>query len=407
MKQRRWRGDALDDLLAELGEDALDLTDEELRDELAEDGTPLDELSAGFGGTLAMAQNLPGLFPRATDAIAISSQPIEPADAHGAGGVAEPSSPYGETKWRGRSVRRLTGQVGALLELLPEFEMTPFRTRPGMAAHPELWCVVRRPGNGVSAMAVGTVSRSYALVQHREAVEMCLNGLARCGLPPEELHAELSLSALGEWMHFSFVLPAEYSFEDTYGNRIEFRCGVSNSVDGSTRLSVRFDWFRQICWNGMVIAEQRRESRLHRRGLRLDAIGELVFEEFERANRTQKNFTQWQNTPANVWTLMDWTDGPLRKAWNTHAAARVLRICATGQDTRFRIGSSGSPSHLATHGKEVENVRHAVPGSPHRAETLYDIAQAMSWVASRRTNIVERVRWQTQIPELLHQISGA
>ncbi len=406
MKERRSSATRLDEFLEHLAEDALHLTDEELRAELDEDGRSLDGLSKGFGFALVVAEARPPFAHARFDEIAISSLPIGPSESEAAGGIASGLDPYGESKWGGRGVGRFTGKVGALLEVLPEFEIVPFRVHGGMAAHPDLWCVARKPQNGMSSVAVGTVSASYSLVQHREAVEMCLRGLTRCGLRADELDGELSISALGEWMDFSFVLPAEHSFEDTYRYEVEFRCGVSNSVDGSTRLDVRFDWFRQVCSNGLVMAEHRRESRLHRSGLRLDAIAERVFDEFKRAGATRDTFEMWQNTPAGGWALEVWADRVLEQTWKTHSAARVLHICLTGHDPRFRPGAGGSPSSLAKYGEGIVR-RVEVPGSPRRARTFYDVAQAMSWVASRRTNIVERVRWQAQIPELLDQLTPA
>jgi hypothetical protein len=39
-----------------------------------------------------------------------------------------------------------------------------------------------------------------------------------------------------------------------------------------------------------------------------------------------------------------------------------------------------------------------VPGAPERASTKYDVAQAMSFVATQRKNAEERVAWQNVIP---------
>ena len=404
MKERRSSATRLDELLEDLAEDALHLTDEELRAELDEDGTSLDAISARFRSAKAVAEARPRFAHAAMDAIPIASEPVEGSGPAPLAGVEGTESPYGEAKWRGRRVSRLKGKVGALLEMLPEFETVPFRVHAGMAAHPDLWCVARKPRNGMSGVAVGTVSKKYSLVQHREAVETCLRGLTRCGLRPDELDGEFTLSALGEWMDFSFVLPDQYSFEDTYGQKVEFRCGVSNSVDGSTRLNVRFSWFRQVCENGMVFAEHRRESRLHRSGLRLDTIEKHVFEEFQRARATRRTFSRWQRARPQEGELLRWADGALRRAWKGLAAARVLRICLDGHDVGYGSFGAGPPSQRAKRWEGDVTRRVPVPGSPARAETLYDVAQAMSWVASRRPNIVERVRWQSQIPELLDQL---
>ena len=48
-----------------------------------------------------------------------------------------------------------------------------------------------------------------------------------------------------------------------------------------------------------------------------------------------------------------------------------------------------------------------VPGAPERASTKYDVAQAMSFVATQRKNAEERIAWQNVIPRLLEQLSAA
>ena len=49
----------------------------------------------------------------------------------------------------------------------------------------------------------------------------------------------------------------------------------------------------------------------------------------------------------------------------------------------------------------------AVPGAPERASTKYDVAQAMSFVATQRKNAEERVAWQNVIPRLLERLSAS
>ena len=48
-----------------------------------------------------------------------------------------------------------------------------------------------------------------------------------------------------------------------------------------------------------------------------------------------------------------------------------------------------------------------VPGAPERASTKYDVAQAMSFVATQRKNAEERLAWQNIIPRLLERLSAS
>lgn len=408
MNDSRSPTEILDDFLNDLAENVRVLSDKELRAELREDGESLDEYSARFQTALRAAESR--LQPRPSRAadLPISSELIADGVRIRSDGIEEIADFHGKTKWGPHVVHRYAGRVNALMDLLPEFETAPFRAHAEMEEHPDLRLVVRKESGDRPEMAVGAVSRQYSLVQHRDAVEMCLRGLRAAALDPGELRGELALSHLGEWMGFTFVLPGDYTFQDTYGHQLDFRCDVSNSVDGSSRLSVWFDWFRQVCSNGLVVREERHESSMHRRGLQLNALETRVFEGFRTAVNDRETLKEWQDTATSWWCLKAWVDDDLRKVWRDHAAARVCHICLVGEDTRFAQGANGRPSVLAE--AQVENPApktERVPGSPHRATTKYDVAQAMSWVASRKTNIVERVRWQAQIPELLDRLQAA
>lgn len=414
MTDRRPPVDALSDFLDDLAEDLFSLSDEELRAELLEDSESLDNYSARFQAAFRAADSRlrAQQSRRDEDRIAarLAAEPIAVAET--ASGINEIHDPYGGAKWGPRPVRHYAGPIEALLDRLPTFELAPFRASPAMEEHPDLMLVVRKPTPKMPEIAVGAVSRKYALVQHGDAVRMCLRGLKRAlasaELEPSDLRGELTLSEFGEWMDFTFVLPDEYSFEDTYGHKAQFRCDVSNSVDGSSRLDVRFDWFREVCSNGMIVPEQMRESRMHRSGLQLYDVERRVFKGFAVAERDRETLEVWQRTPTSWQALKDWVDSDLRQAWHDHAAARVCHICLCGEDTnRFRRVSGGPSARAIRQLQTFDDESRPVPGSPHQATTKYDVAQAMSWVASRRTNVVERVRWQRQIPALLDRLQAA
>ena len=449
MTDRRPPVDPVEGFLDELVEDLFSLSDEELRAELREAGESLDDYSERFQTALRavdgrqlrsvsdeqLREELRALGKSRDDSSRRTERPsrvaepgwplVLPANRErpiAARAVAEPAGPsgrvpgvkgirdpHGESKWGTRPVRRYAGEIGALLDLVPEFETAPFRASATMEDHPDRMLVVRRPLGDLPEMAVGAVSAKYSLVQHRDAVRMCLRGLERAGLDADELRGELALSEFGEWMGFTFVLPPHYAFRDTYDHDVQFHCDVANSVDGSSRLSVWFDWFRPVCSNGMVVREGRREARMHRSGLQLHDVEQRIFEGFAAAERDRETLEDWQRTATSWRGLKGWVDNDLRRAWHDHAAARVCHICLSGEDTdRFRRDASCSPSARAIGQLQTfDDESRPVPGSPHQASTKYDVAQAMSWVASRKTSVVERVRWQRQIPALLDRLQAA
>jgi hypothetical protein len=46
----------------------------------------------------------------------------------------------------------------------------------------------------------------------------------------------------------------------------------------------------------------------------------------------------------------------------------------------------------------------AVPGAPNPARNLYDICQALSWLATTRNSAEERLEWQSHIPTLIENL---
>lgn len=42
-----------------------------------------------------------------------------------------------------------------------------------------------------------------------------------------------------------------------------------------------------------------------------------------------------------------------------------------------------------------------VPGAPAEARNLFDVSQALAWLARQRTDLREQLRWRDQIPGLM------
>ena len=398
---------SLDNFLDALVEDVLGRTNEEVRAELREDGESLEDYSARARAAIRRAEYTLRSRRAAPVDLPISSGPIATGTAAGLPDVENIADSHGLALRGSRPVSRYSGDMESLLRFLPEFELAAFRSDAAMRPHPVLRLVLRKQRKELwSKRAVGAVSRSYALVQHGEAVELCLGAFERAGLDRSELQGELALSELGEWMDFSFSLPAAYGFQDTYGHDLDFRCGVTNSVDGSSPLKVRFNWFRQVCSNGMVVREKRRERMIHRTGIRetewekLDALERRIDKAFSAAAKDRETLASWQRSPVGPAALREWADDPLKRMWGPTRAGRVFSICGTGRDMEFDSWSRIIPSKL-----EGQSLG-AVPGSPARATTIYDVVQALSWVASGQADIETRIERQAQIPKLLGLIQA-
>ena len=109
--------------------------------------------------------------------------------------------------------------------------------------------------------------------------------------------------------------------------------------------------------------------------------------------------SRWEQIQVNTHSLAHWVDTTVAKKWGKIAAFRVYHICLSGHDAKYaKPFEAEKPSH-----KSMIQLA-AVPGSPSKASNLYDVGQALSWIASHRNNAEEKTRWQTEIPFLLEPL---
>lgn len=304
-------------------------------------------------------------------------------------------------RWRTREVTYWAGVWQQLRALVPAFTLDEFQAPPGAPANPYMRAVVRTPRTRLEqAMPVGVVSNNYALVQHDSVVDCCLDALQTAGIATDGLRCELGLTELGEWMNLRVFLPVSFSYPVGPNDSLSLRLEVFNSVDGSSRLLVLFGWFRFVCGNGLIIGETVSEVRsIHNDGLDLGDVRQRVKHGLTVANADLARLRNWQATPIGQVSLGEWADRVLADAWGPKAACRVLSICSSGWDVRISDLSNGAP---ASQKSTTRTIR--VPGSPETASTLFDVSQALSWVAKGRTNPEERLAWLRQIPALLPQL---
>jgi hypothetical protein len=247
---------------------------------------------------------------------------------------------------------------------------------------------------------VGVVSNSYTLAQHHEVAEKCLAGIESIGVRTEELTCEVGLTELGEWMNLRFYFPDRFSFKPVDGHAIKLRLECTNSVDGSSRLVILLSWLRLICSNGIVVRESKTEIRdIHNERLNLDKIPDVVARAMALVENDIQRLHGWEEVAFSPARLGAWVNKELSERWGKKAACRVFHICTTGHDVEFADPfASGSATE-----KPVTELG-PVLGSPQNARTLYDVGQAMSFVATSRVNTEERLNRQSQIPELIDSL---
>jgi len=305
-------------------------------------------------------------------------------------------------RWRSRDATYWAGKWDKLSEIVPRFELADFRAGPGNQPNPYMKSVVRLPRTQFEQpVPVGVVSNNYGLAQHHEVVEKCFDGIRVAGVDPNGLRCELGLTELGEWMNFRIYFPEDYDYERQVGDRMGLRVECFNTVDGSGRLMIMLGWLRFVCTNGMVIGETKTELRdIHNERLNIDRIAEAIADGMKLVKNDLKRMGHWDTLPVYSTQIREWADADVSKTWGRKAACRVYHICDDGYDVEitdpFAKGEASEKPCKRTQ---------RVPGSPERAGNLFDVSQAMSWVATGRTNPEERLAWQSEVPRLVDRLA--
>lgn len=303
-----------------------------------------------------------------------------------------------QVRWRARDAAYLAGRWPALSKRVPTFVTQDFKAVADGPGNPHLRSVVRRPLTPAEKpVAVGVVSHTYQLAQHTEVVEKCFQALEEHRVKTEKLRCELGLTPLGEWMNFRAYFPESFSHKPADGNPLTLRLECFNSVDGSSRLVILLGWFRFICTNGLVIGETKAALRdIHDEHLNLHAIPRIISEGLDKVKADLVRLRRWESIEVALPAVQVWVDGSLAAAWGKKAACRTLHICRSGADVEILDPfAGGKPSEKPT--------QHLcdVPGAAKPAKNLYDVCQALSWVASHRANAEERLERQEDIPKLI------
>jgi hypothetical protein len=309
--------------------------------------------------------------------------------------------------WLGMPLTRYTGGFLEIASVVPRFARRPFQTaahhdKPA-AANPYYDAIVRLPARAEDAeIPVGVVSPTYQLIQHTHAIERVAQVLKEQHIDPALVRASISLTPYGERMALSVVFPDEARFNHSIDGEDSMRCRLElfNSVDGSTKFMVFMGWLRFVCGNGLVNGRTLASiRRAHAGDLDLESVAATVANGIRDADRQRTLWEQWQMTAVTTDRLKAWVDSSLKRKWEAKAAARLYSICMSGWDLVLTEPfESAAPSERS--GKP--GVR--VTGAPLVSETAFDVAQALSWLAGRRSDISRRLQATREIPGLVHEL---
>jgi hypothetical protein len=307
-------------------------------------------------------------------------------------------------RWHAREASFMAGSWAALSKRIPRFVISEFKAQSDGPANPSLRTVVRLPVTVTEQpIPVGVVSNTYTLAQHADVVELCFQALRAHEIDTSTLRCEVGLTSLGEWMNFRVYLPEEFAYAASDAHKLKLRIECFNSVDGSSRLVILLGWFRLICTNGMIIGETKAALRdIHDDRLNLNVIPEIISQGLDKVKEDVARMRGWERVLLPALPFEAWVDEYLTSRWGKKAACRTFHICRTGADVEFADPfSPGKPSEKSIRMLGV------VPGAANPATNLYDLCQALSWIATHRNNADERLEWQSHIPELIEHFRRA
>jgi Domain of unknown function (DUF932) len=166
-----------------------------------------------------------------------------------------------ETKWHGQLILTFEGALSALEGSLPTFSRKQLTYGPALNEYLDL--ILRDPVPGDEReVPVATVSKRYALIQHRDAVRWIVSAFEQMKWDPAKLQMQALVSDYGERMGATVKIPAEAVDP---GDSFELHAEVLlwNSVDRSRAFELAIRWKRLVCKNGLTISNEDRLRKIH------------------------------------------------------------------------------------------------------------------------------------------------
>lgn len=245
---------------------------------------------------------------------------------------------------------------------------------------------------------VGLISKTYSLIQHRAVFDRAIDFVSQATNRPVE-NVRVSTTSHGErfWMRVNFGEGFRIAPD---GSDVGLQLLCRNAVDGSSAVRAELGWFRFACSNGMLVGLKLGKVRLaHKEGADLGQVFESLDRQMAEADEDRTKMAEWVNVKIQPEVIQRWADMIVQPTWGALSACRVWHICTSGQDVSFT-----PPFRKENPTQKTVKWLGQVPGSPERAENLYAVAQALSWVSSHRTDRMEAESMTRQIPKLLEAL---
>ena len=307
-----------------------------------------------------------------------------------------------KVRWNGRHTRIEKGTIIDLKEFIPTFRKEKFTYNSNTNEY--LDTIVVNKSKYYDEKPVATVSKKYALLQHKDVIEAVEETLNKIDATLNQQEHSLIISEFGEKMWLSLNIGE--TFDPGDGHPISLHLDAINSVDKTSSLIIKSTWKRLICANGMIRKSAKNFNRRRHLGtIDTKELTEYIKESMESAKEEKEKYAKWHNKPLklriNRKILQDWIDSTVSEKWGTHLAARIYNILNTARD--------GKPERITDpekrkfpHRIHVTQER-IVPGQK-PAQTMYDVANALTYISSHHNSIGSRNKMMTEVPSLLREL---
>lgn len=300
-----------------------------------------------------------------------------------------------ELVWMGQPASHVSDlTLESVLGHLPIFERHDF------GENEYLDVILRLPFGGDSrTIPVGSVSKRYFLIQHRELVQRIISGLEGVAIKAVDVPVELWISEYGERIRLQCRC-SQRPLDPGDEFPLFLSADCFNSVDKTCALEVRMFWLRVACMNGLMIKEKASLRKIHDMvWMKRQDTGQFIREHLERSDAHFRIVQESMKKRTNLTRIGIWVDKVVAEHWTKEAAARVYHICSTGFDGAVAPAKKGTLPHE----HEVSSDK-LVPGACAPVRTAYHAAQALSWVASGRSVVEDQIGWTRKIHQLIEKL---
>ncbi len=338
------------------------------------------------------AENQPGLSAELRHRAMVAAQNLRAVERY----RQRPRFEQDGATWEGQPVFKCTGKLAGLIDMLPEFARTGLSYENALNEYIDL--IVRLPhGDDDRTVPVSTVSRRYALIQHRDLVTWVCEAFRQLNWDPAELDATMRCSEYGERMSLRIPIPGMIAHVRK-GDSLYPEVRVWNSVDRTQAMEVAIGWMRLICSNGLGVWEpDDRLRKIHHSKLKSSESPVKFLSERLLGNGDQiEMLRRWADFKIDENYLVEWVDHVVAEQWGKVRAARFLHIAKTGHDCSVGQSAREKKASMLTTQSGAP-----VPGAPERSDNAYDHYQTLLWLAGTERTLESR---EARIDEALELI---